>query len=179
MKLVYSLEDKLFYIQNFLPDHEYKRLHNEIFRKSKKLIYLEEASKTWEKSLLDNLKTPKRVEINETYFKFYKTLLLHQPFIKIKKNLNENFKFIIHIMKKNSGINWHVDNHVEYGITYYLNKRWNRNWGGEFMFTFNGQNGYIPVIGNSLIIIQTPLQHKVNPVLTNYMSRITIQNFIK
>jgi Rps23 Pro-64 3,4-dihydroxylase Tpa1-like proline 4-hydroxylase len=178
MKLIYNLEDKLFYIQNFLPNHEYKRIHNEIFKEAKKLKYLENASKTWNKQLLNNLETPKRVEINENYFKFYKTLLLHQPFIKIK-NFYKSFKFLIHIMGKNSGINWHGDDGHEYSITYYLNKRWNKNWGGEFMFTHNGQNGYIPVIGNSVVIIKTPLQHKVNSVLTNIISRITIQSFIK
>ena len=178
MKLIFNLEDKLFYIQNFLPNHEYKRLHNEIFKEYDKLKYLEDASKSWETNLLDNLKSPKKVKINENYFKFYKTLLLHQPFLKIK-NFDHSFNFLIHIMSKNSGINWHEDDHVEYGITYYLNKRWNKNWGGEFMFTYNGLNGYIPVIGNSLVIIKTPLLHKVNPVLTNYIKRITIQNFIK
>jgi Rps23 Pro-64 3,4-dihydroxylase Tpa1-like proline 4-hydroxylase len=177
MKLIYNLEDKLFYIQNFLPNHEYKRLHNEIFKEAKNLEYLEDASKSWSKNLLNNLETPKRVEINESYFKFYKTLLFHQPFIKIK-NFKEGFKFIIQMMGKNSGINWHEDGHVQYGITYYLNKRWNKNWGGEFMFTYNGQNGYIPVIGNSLVIIKTPLLHKVNPILTNNFKRITIQSFI-
>lgn len=177
MKLIYNLEDKLFYVQNFLPNHEYKRLHNEIFKGYKKLNYLEDASNLWESNLLNNLQTPQRVQISENYFKFYKTLLTHQPFVKIK--YDNFFKFVIHIMKKNSGINWHMDNHVEYGITYYLNKRWDKNWGGEFMFTFNGQNGYIPVVGNSLVIVKTPLLHKVNPVLTNIIPRITIQNFIK
>jgi len=178
MKLIYKLEDKLFYIQNFLPNHEYKRLHNEIFKEYKKLEYLEEASKSWHKDLLDNLETPQKVKIHENYFKFYKTLLLHQPFIKIKDSVSK-FNFLIHIMKKNSGINWHEDGLVEYGVTFYLNKRWNKNWGGEFMFTHNGQNGYIPVVGNSLIIIKTPLHHKVNPVLINNIPRITIQTFLR
>lgn len=177
MKLIYNLEDRLFYVQNFLPHHEYKRIHNEIFKQYKKLNCLVDASKSWQKNLLVNLETPKKVEINENYFKFYKTLLLHQPFINIK-NFDSKFKFIIHAMKKNSGINWHVDDHVEYGVTYYLNKIWNANWGGEFMFTHNRQNGYIPVVGNSLVIVKTPLQHKVNPVLINYMPRITVQCFI-
>lgn len=178
MKLIYNLKDKLFYIQNFLPNHEYKRIHNEIFKQYNKLEYLKEVSKSWKKFLLNNLETPKQIEIHENYFQFYKTLLLHQPFIKIK-NFDSKFKFFINIMKKNSGINWHDDDHAEYGITYYLNKRWNKDWGGEFMFTYNGQNGYIPVVGNSLIIVKAPLLHKVNPVLINYIPRITIQNFLK
>lgn len=178
MKLIYNLENKLFYIQNFLPNHEYKRIHNDIFKHYKKLDHLEKASKAWPTFLLHNLETPERVGINEDYFKFYKTLLLHQPFIKIK-DVDAKFEFLIHSMKKNSGIHWHSDGHVEYGITYYLNKRWNKNWGGEFMFTHNGQNGYIPVVGNSLVIVKAPLLHKVNPVLINHTPRLTIQNFIK
>jgi hypothetical protein len=46
MKLIYNLEDKLFWIHNFLPNHEYKRIHNEIFKERKKLKY-ENSSKTW------------------------------------------------------------------------------------------------------------------------------------
>ena len=37
--------------------------------------------------------------------------------------MNNSLNFIIHVMNKNSGINWHEDSHVEYGVTYYLNKR--------------------------------------------------------
>jgi hypothetical protein len=48
MKLIYNLEDKLFWIHNFLPNHEYKRIHNEIFKERKKLKY-QDSSKTWTK----------------------------------------------------------------------------------------------------------------------------------
>jgi Rps23 Pro-64 3,4-dihydroxylase Tpa1-like proline 4-hydroxylase len=47
-------------------------------------------------------------------------------------------------MHKNSGINWHEDPSSTYGITYYVNKRWNPDWGGEFMFKHNGNHGYLP-----------------------------------
>jgi Rps23 Pro-64 3,4-dihydroxylase Tpa1-like proline 4-hydroxylase len=161
MKLIYNLE--------------YKRIHNDIFKNYKKHKRLEDVSKFWKPCLINNLNSMKRIIVGQSYFNFYKTLLLHQPFVKIKK-FKDNF--LIYIMNKNSGINWHEDDHVEYGVTYYLNKRWNRNWGGEFMFTHNGQNGYIPVTGNSLVIIKTPLLHKVNPVLINHLPRITIQVFI-
>lgn len=176
MRLIYNLDNKIIYLQNFLPDHEYKRLHNEIFKQHKELN-LELASKFVEKELLKNLISPKRIEINEDYLKFYKTLLLHQRFLKIKTPaFQKNF---IYFRQKNSGVNWHSDGHVDYGVTYYLNKRWNLNWGGEFMFNYNGQNVYIPVVGNSLVIIKTPLLHKVNPILVNFMPRVTIQSFIK
>jgi Rps23 Pro-64 3,4-dihydroxylase Tpa1-like proline 4-hydroxylase len=82
-------------------------------------------------------------------------------------------------MSKNSGINWHEDGHVGYGVTYYINKRWNPNWGGEFMFKYNGNHGYLPVVGNSLVVIKTPMLHKVNPVLSPIIPRLSIQSFIK
>jgi len=175
MKLVYHLEDRLFWIHNFLPNHEYQRIHNEMFKERKKLKY-QNTNTTWKKILIDNLNEPTRLDIDPSYFNFYKTLLLHQPFIKINNN---DINFIIHNMSKNSGINWHQDSHVQYGVTYYINKRWNLNWGGEFMFQHEGNHGYIPVVGNSLIIIKTPMLHKVNPVLSPIISRFSIQSFIK
>jgi hypothetical protein len=152
-----------------------KRVHNEIFKERKNLKY-QDSSKTWDSLLINNLNAPNRLEINPSYFDFYKTLLLHQPFVKIN---NKNINFIIHSMSNNSGINWHEDYHVGYGVTYYINKRWNHNWGGEFMFKYNGNHGYLPVVGNSLVIIKTPMQHKVNPVLSPIISRLSIQSFIK
>jgi Rps23 Pro-64 3,4-dihydroxylase Tpa1-like proline 4-hydroxylase len=175
MKLIYNLEDKLFWIHNFLPNYEYKRIHNEIFKERKNLKY-QNSNKTWHKELINNLTPPNRLDINSSYFNFYKTLLLHQPFIKID---NKDINFTIHNMSNNSGINWHKDGHVGYGVTYYINKRWNTNWGGEFMFKYNGNHGYLPVIGNSLVIIKTPMLHKVNPVLSPIISRLSIQSFIE
>ena len=81
-------------------------------------------------------------------------------------------------MQKSSGINWHSDETWKYGATYYLNNRWDRQWGGEFMFTNEDGHGYIPVVGNSLVIVKAPLTHKVNPVLTSTMPRISVQVFI-
>lgn len=174
MRLVYQLEDKLFWIQNFLPNHEYKRIHNEMFKERKKLRY-ENTKETWNKGLINNLKPPTKLVIDPSYFNFYKILLLHQPFIKINE---KDFGFTIHQMNKNSGINWHPDPHVHYGVTYYVNKRWNGDWGGEFMFQHKGNHGFIPVVGNSLIIIKTPMLHKVNTVLSPNIPRLSVQSFI-
>ena len=175
MKLVYNLEDKLFYIQNFLPNHEYKRIHNEVFKSRKQLKY-NKVDTYWEKELINNLKNiPKTVTIKQEYFNFYKTLLLHQPFVKIDK---KDFGFKLTSMENGSGINWHGDGIYNYGITFYVNKIWNEQWGGEFMFHHNNTKGYLPIVGNSVIIIKTPMKHKVNTVLSPIIPRMTIQSFI-
>jgi Rps23 Pro-64 3,4-dihydroxylase Tpa1-like proline 4-hydroxylase len=117
-----------------------------------------------------------KVSVKDNDFDFYKQSLLKLPFLKHKDN---NIEVIIHNMGKNAGINWHADSHVRYGVTYYINKRWNPDWGGEFMFKADGNHGYLPVVSNSLVIIKTPMFHKVNPVLSSSIPRISIQSFIK
>ena len=39
--------------------------------------------------------------------------------------------------------------------------------------------GYIPFVGNSLVLIKTPLLHKVNTVLSPVLPRLSIQMFIR
>ncbi len=84
----------------------------------------------------------------------------------------------IHYMEKGAGINWHDDGDWTYGATYYVNHRWNMQFGGELMFTSGNGHGYIPVRGNSLVILKSPIDHKVNPVLSPLMPRISVQMFI-
>jgi hypothetical protein len=121
MKLVYSIEDKFYWIHNFLPITEYKLIHNKVFKDRKKLNY-NSTKNTWQKQLIDNINAPNKVSVKDNDFDFYKQSLLKLPFLKHKDN---NIEVIIHNMGKNAGINWHADSHVRYGVTYYINKRWN------------------------------------------------------
>ena len=64
------------------------------------------------------------------------------------------------------------------GITYYINYKWNPKFGGEFLFQNEKSNGFIPLTGNSLVIVKAPLNHKVAPVTKSTVPRKTIQIFI-
>jgi hypothetical protein len=173
MKLVFNLEDKLFWIHNFLPNAQYKRIHDGIF-KERNILNYRSVKGEWEDDLTKHVSFPDKIDIKPEYFKFSETLMRHLPFVSLKGN----FTFAVHKMKKNSGIDWHSDWNHKFGITYYVNKRWNRDWGGEFMFANEKYSGYIPIVGNSLLIIKTPFDHKVNPVLINNIPRFTIQTFV-
>lgn len=177
MKLVYSIPDKLYYIQNFLDYPTYKGIHNSIF-KERKNINLHTSKGVWSEKLINNIIPPKRVGVsNYPPFEKLKTLTHHNEFYQLKdiKDITAN----IHYMEKGAGINWHDDSSWLYGATYYINNRWNTQFGGEFMFTSENGHGYIPVVGNSLVIIKSPLQHKVNPVLSPIVPRVSVQMFIK
>ena len=171
MRLVYRLEDKLFWIHNFLPNNFYKELHDMIFKSHRDVI--ESADKTWNKVLLQNVKSPQRLRVSDTFNKQYTTLLKHQLFINLTK---QNISFIVHKMNRDAGITWHSDGQ-RYAATFYVNKRWNENWGGEFMFKTETQSGFIPVVGNSLVLVKAPLLHKVNTVLSPTIPRFSIQSF--
>jgi len=176
MKLIYSIPDKLYYIQNFLDQETYKGIHNSIFKERNK-INLHSSKGIWDNGLINNLVPPDRVTVsNYPPFEKLKTLTHHNQFYQLK-----NFKDIItniHYMEKGAGINWHDDSGWTYGATYYINNRWNNQFGGELMFRTENNHGYIPVVGNSLVIIKSPLQHKVNPVLSPTIPRVSIQMFI-
>ena len=47
------------------------------------------------------------------------------------------------------------------------------------MFSDKLGHGFLPFVGNSLVIVKSPLEHKVNPVRSNVMPRITVQMFME
>tara|TARA_R110000787_G_scaffold16632_1_gene52367 strand:+ start:574 stop:1119 length:546 start_codon:yes stop_codon:yes gene_type:complete len=176
MKLVYQIPDKLYYIQNFLDYPTYKQLHYDVFKS--KDIHLNLASNSWQKELLIGFKkSPERADLIPEYnpLKKLNILLNTNPFHKINQQIK---KFVLHSMTDNSGINWHDDNNYKYGITYYINRRWNPKFGGEFLFQDKNNNGFIPLVGNSIVIVKAPFDHKVTPVMDPLVPRKTIQIFL-
>lgn len=176
MKLVYHMPDKLYYIQNFLDYPTYKKIHSDVFKS--KLINLKSTKKNWQKDLKHGYRNFVENTGLDTKYKplqKIKILLENNPFHKVKFT---NFEPLIHSMKDGSGINWHNDKGHFYGITYYINRRWNTKFGGEFLFKYKNANGFIPLVGNSVVIVKAPLEHKVTPVMKPTVPRKTIQIFI-
>lgn len=177
MNLTYSIQGRIWWITNFLDYKMYKGIHDAIIKERKK-INLQSAKGLWDEGLIKNIVPPLRNQVSEyPPFEKLKTLVTFNPFFQLAdvKDMSTN----IHYMKKGSGINWHSDGSYKYGATYYINCKWNKHWGGEFMFVDKGAHGFIPVIGNSLIIVKTPIEHKVTPVLSPIMPRISVQMFMK
>ena len=178
MNLCLNIPNKIWYINDFLDYDSYKKIHNFVTRNRNKLN-IHDSKKFWSKMLYKNIKTPLRcfVDINSEQFQKFKFLLNYNPYCNL--NTRDTEGFVIHYMKKGSGINWHNDGNWKYGITYYINNRWNDCWGGELIYKDEKINGFIKPIKNSLLIIKSPIQHKVVPVLNNTIPRITIQMFLK
>jgi Rps23 Pro-64 3,4-dihydroxylase Tpa1-like proline 4-hydroxylase len=176
MKLIYSIPGKLYYIQNFLDYNTYKQIHFDAFKHKKNFHNVNSYLPSF---LLHGLKkNPKSHVVDHEYnpIKKLKILLQNNQYFKIPKDLE--YCILFHSMNDGSGINWHDDLGHEYGITYYINRRWNLKFGGEFMFTGSEGHGFIPVVGNSLVIVKSPLNHKVSNITKPLVSRKTIQIFV-
>ncbi len=63
-------------------------------------------------------------------------------------------------------------------MNFYIKRRGGFKIGGEFLFQNKNANGFIPLVGNSIVIIKAPLEHKVTPVMKPIIPRKTIQIFI-
>jgi len=179
MNLSLHVPNKIWYINNFLDYQNYKNIHYFVTRNKKKLN-IHDAKKFWEKKLYKNIEAPSRgfidINLDSTLFQKFKFLLNYNPYC----NLNGYAKgFAVHYMSKGSGINWHNDGNWKYGITYYINNKWDDQWGGELIYKDKEINGFIKPTKNSLLILKSPIEHKVVPVLSKRVPRITIQMFLK
>tara|TARA_R110002020_G_scaffold211854_2_gene418097 strand:- start:1972 stop:2574 length:603 start_codon:yes stop_codon:yes gene_type:complete len=177
MKLEYSAPGKIWWISNFLDYNLYKGIHDAIIKERKK-INLHSTKGIWSEDLINNLIPPMRSEVSKYKpFEHLKTLVKHNVFFQLKNV--KKMSTVIHYMKTGTGINWHNDENWNYGATFYINHKWNEQWGGEFMFHDDKGHGWIPLVGNSLVIVKAPFTHKVNPILSPIMPRISVQMFIK
>jgi len=166
MKLIYSIPDKLYYIQDFLDYPTYKKLHHDVFKKKLINKFKKNKNSTTHLFSIAEYEPVQKIKILLENNKFYKTKIT-------------NYKPLIYSMGDGYSLNWHNDHGYTYGITYYINRRWNPLFGGEFLFRDKNVNGSIPVVGNSIVIIKIPLDHKVTPVMKPIVSRKTIQIFVK
>jgi Rps23 Pro-64 3,4-dihydroxylase Tpa1-like proline 4-hydroxylase len=181
MNLSFKFYDKLFWIHNFLPEKTYKSMYVE-FIKNRNKLNLEKTKVFWQtfKEEQDNMSKSygqkKDKDLNK-YLKNYNTLLLHQPFVNF---LNFKLNSHLRIYKYNEHLCWHSDSEEnrKYAATFYFNRTWGESWGGELMFKSSKGSGFIPIVGNSLVIIKSGLFHKVNSNLKKTHPRLSIQTWV-
>jgi len=182
MNLVFNFEDKLFWIHNFLPLETYKRMYVE-FIKNRNKLHFKKSSVSWRtfKEEVDNMSESYNQQNQEDdlqdYLGTYHNTLKNQPFVNFT---NLEFKSHLRIFKYNQHLAWHSDekDNREYAASFYFNKTWNDNWGAELMFKSKEASGFIPVLGNSIVIVKKGLIHKVNSNLKKTHPRLSIQTWI-
>lgn len=103
----------------------------------------------------------------------------------LKKEIEQKIPYyvndiIIHICPRLSFIPWHDDGNHTAALSIYLNKRWNPNWGGYFMYSEN--DGEIKAIlpeRNLAILQKGGTMHCVSGISMSAGYRISIQCFLR
>lgn len=159
---------------DFFDDKLYKEInsHIEIVVKSKQ--YRLTTNRVWEEGLI-SYSTP----ILRYRFEENDKLL----FDKIKDEVIKKTEFsitdiIVHIFPKLSYIPWHLDGTYDSALTIYLNKNWDKNWGGLFLYKENNEiKAFIPK-KNTGILLEGGIEHCVTTTNINADDRITLQFFL-
>lgn len=182
MNLAFNFQDKLFWIHNFLPQKLYKEMYVDLIKNRNKLnfektkinwlTYTEEVEDMSESYCQDESE-----KLNE-YLKEYHIILKHQSIVNL---LTSHFYSHFRKYKYGQHLTWHADDGPgsrHYAATFYFNKTWQENWGGEFMFKSPEGSGFIPILGNSIVIVKSGLKHKASPNLKKTHHRFSIQTWI-
>lgn len=102
----------------------------------------------------------------------------------ISKKIQNEFKMQIkgscfYYWLDNSNINWHNDGSHKAAITVYLNKKWDKNWGGYFIYEYNDKLGIEIPEYNKCIFQSGGVPHSTTPVTNKMKPRKTLQIFLK
>jgi|TARA_R110002020_G_scaffold63177_1_gene168957 Rps23 Pro-64 3,4-dihydroxylase Tpa1-like proline 4-hydroxylase len=187
MNLAFNFYDDLFWIHNFLPQKTYKDMYVSFIKSRNKLDFkktdvnwrtFKEEKNNMSESYGQFIKNKDEDNNLNNYLKTYETLLNHQSFVNF---LDFELSSHLRLFKYNQHLGWHSDGAQEgrrYAATFYLNRTWQESWGAELMFKSSRGSGFIPIKGNSLVIVKTGLKHKVNPNLKKTHPRFTIQTWV-
>jgi len=188
MNLAFNFNDELFWIHNFLPKKLYEKMYIEYIKNIKNLNF-KKTIVNWNtfngepENMSESFgQTKEKEDVDKINFflKEYHILLRHQKFVSL---INSEFSSHLRKWKYMEHLTWHNDAYHEsaernYAATYYFNKTWKESWGGELMFKSSNGSGFIPVKGNSIVIIKAGLKHKVNPNLNKNYPRLSVQTWI-
>ena len=183
MNLAFNFHDKLFWIHNFLPPNLYKEMYTSVIKTRKKLKY-DKTMIVWRtfKEEKENMSMSYGQGSDtkiKSYLSKYETMLRHQQHVNLI-----NKSFYSHLRRYDYGqhLGWHTDQHKlkkrDYAATFYFNKTWQESWGGELLFKSDLGSGFIPIVGNSVVIVKTELRHKVCANLKKTHPRFSIQTWI-
>jgi len=160
---------------NFFSEELYNEIYDfvtgVVLTKQKKLT----TNRLWDKELVNSSTPIMRYEFESND---------KEMFNKISEEIAKKTGYIvnsgvIHIFPKLSYITWHNDGKYEAALTVYLNKKWNNDWGGFFLYTEDDNiNGIIPK-KNYGILQSNGVYHCVTTTNIDADDRISLQFFLK
>jgi Rps23 Pro-64 3,4-dihydroxylase Tpa1-like proline 4-hydroxylase len=155
---------------NFLKNSLIEKIHNCV-----------EETKVWETNY--SFWDPRLVNSSAPILVFDLTKTLESTIIEqVKAQCKEirqyqEIKLRYYKMMPGAYIPWHNDGGWSFAMTIYLNKNWDKDFGGYFAFAHDNQIKCLPPAYNSSVFISAPLEHCVFQTVQNAPPRTTVQIF--
>lgn len=168
--------------KNFLSNESIEKLDNKIedilYKSNPDVPNFTTSLTSWEHNLKKSSSPIIRYVLNENDMELFQIL---------KKEIESKISYyidgiVIHFSPKLSYIPWHNDNHVTAALTIYLNKHWDVNWGGYFLYRLNDEIKAIIPEFNLGVLQQggvTGVSHCVTTTNVDSDLRISLQLFLK
>lgn len=167
------MEQKIHIFDNFLDDELYNECYEYSISKlsSDKISF--KTNHSWDYRIVkdSNLVLINYLTMDNSLYEKIKNIINKKCLIDKIKNI------MFYYWMPGSHIPWHNDSGYNGGITIYLNKSWDEDWGGIFLLKDGNMiNGIYPKQNRS-IIQYGGVPHSVAPTTTNSDVRFTIQIF--
>lgn len=167
------MEQTLRIFDNFLDN----ALYNECYEYSTSRFESDEMSLRTNRSWDQNIRKDSNLvltHILSTDNDLYKKI---NDIVKTKCQVDSIKNIMFYYWTQGSHIPWHNDGCHNGGITIYLNKSWDEDWGGIFLFKDDETiNGFYPKPNRSIMQVGG-IEHSVAPTTKNSDIRFTIQIF--
>jgi Rps23 Pro-64 3,4-dihydroxylase Tpa1-like proline 4-hydroxylase len=139
----------------------------------KKDIYTTTNQISWDKEIAGKSNVIKVIKLDDENKTLKKKICYD-----LENKLNfftDGLKLNLHIMQEGCYVNDHYDNHVDYAFTIYLNKTWQKEYGGIFQFDIENNIYNIVPEYNTMVILKNNL-HRVTKQTSKNL-RISLQGF--
>ena len=159
--------------ENFLTDELYEECYNHAISMYNANVMVFKTNNTWDNNIkLDSSPILIHTLDNEDLSKKIKSCIFDKTGVRYDIKCLHFYYFT-----PMSHIPWHNDHCHDGGVTIYLNKTWNKNSGGAFMFKNNDSINALYPIQNGATVIVGNIDHCVSPTTKNSEIRMTIQCF--
>jgi Rps23 Pro-64 3,4-dihydroxylase Tpa1-like proline 4-hydroxylase len=162
-------------IKNFLEPENMQNLWNKYEQSKGHPVFEVNDMGRWSPELYQGNFGPVYVLRLNEWFEYFSNKFSQIP-IFTQYKLNACF---MHIWQRGSGIRWHEDgNGSRIGATVYMNKTWDANYGGLFLYQNDNVNSWYLPEHNDCVWFQSPMWHSVSLLAADAPEpRLSVQLF--
>ena len=126
----------------------------------------------------DNLKGKNPTALQVTDLPIFMSERVINCFVKLNKSYKKyKHHCMFYIWPPLSHIGWHNDAKWQMGTSIYLNKTWDRNDGGLFLYKEKGQNKFYVPKYNTCVVNSNHTDHAVSALASHGPHRLSLQIF--